>query len=277
VQFYVGRIADGASHLRAALGMTPSVVRETGRAFVVTEHSMRYRRELCTGDLLRVEAGVLELAEKTMAVCYRLWNAATQEIAAISRSVVVSVDLKARHSSPWTEDARQRAELLRVDLEDAFPPYELPELDGLETADLAGDLARGWIETYRGTANAWECDHLGHWNARFYLDRFAQAAFHLHSALGMPPEWMRQNARGTAALMQHVRYRRELMSGDTMTVLSKPITVTDKTIRYYNKLYNTATGALSATLDALDIATDRAARKATQLPDEVRQAALRLL
>jgi acyl-CoA thioester hydrolase len=270
VQFYVGRIADGASHLRAALGMTPSVVRETGRAFVVTEHSMRYRRELRGGDLLRVEAGVLELAEKTMAVCYRLWNAATEEVAAISRSVVISVDLKARRSAPWAEDTRQRAETLRVDLEDAFPPYELPEVDGIETADLAGDRERGWIETYRGTANAWECDHLGHWNARFYLDRFAQAAFHLHSTLGMPPEWMRQNARGTAALMQHIRYRRELMSGDTMTVLSKPIAVTDRTIRHYNKLYNTATGALSATVDVLDIAIDRAARKAIALPTEVR-------
>jgi acyl-CoA thioester hydrolase len=67
VQFYIGRIADGASHLRAALGLTPSVVRDTGRAFLVTEHSVRYRRELMAGDLIRVEAGVLELAEKTMA------------------------------------------------------------------------------------------------------------------------------------------------------------------------------------------------------------------
>jgi acyl-CoA thioester hydrolase len=270
VQFYIGRIADGASHLRAALGLTPSVVRETGRAFLVTEHSLRYRRELMAGDLIRVEAGVLELAEKTMAVCYRIWNAAAQEIAAISRSVVLSVDLKARRSAPWAADTRAQAELLRVDLEDGFPDYELPAVDGLETADLAGDLARGWIETFRGTANAWECDHLGHWNARFYLDRFAQAAFHLHSALGMPPAWMRAHARGTAALMQHVRYRRELMGGDTMTVLSKPVAVTERTIRYYNKLYNTASGALSATLDVLDIAVDRTARKATALPAQVR-------
>lgn len=272
VQFYVGRIADGASHLRAALGLTPSVVRDTGQAFVVAEHSVRYRRELHAGDVLRVEAGILEVGEKTLAICYRLWNAETEEVAAISRSVVLSVNLKARRAGPWADDTRAKAEARRVTVStDELSPYEPPaNLATLDNADMNADLAAGWIETYRGAANAWECDHLGHFNAKFYVDRFAQAAFHLHSVLGMPPLWMRDQGRGTAALMEHIRYRRELMAGDVMAVLSKPIAVTDKTIRYYNKLYNTASGALSSTMDVLDIGIDRVARKATSLPADVR-------
>jgi len=279
VQFYVGRIADGASHLRAALGMPPSVVGDTGRAFVVLEHCIEYRRELRAGAVVWVESGVLELAEKTATVCYRLWNAETAELAAISRSVIVSVDLKARRSAPWTEATRTRAEALRVTVDAAeLPRYTPPEdVERLDRADMARDLAEGWLETHRGAANAWECDHLGHWNARFYVDRFAQGAFHLHSALGMPPDWMRRSRRGTAALMQHIRYRRELMAGDTMVLLSKPIAVTEKTVRYYNKLYNAATGALSATMDVLDVGLDRTARRSAALPPEVRAKAEAML
>ena len=278
-QFYVGRIVDGASHLRAALGMSPEVVRETGRAFVVLEHSMRYRRELHAGGVLRVEAGVLGMDEKTMTVCYRLWNMETAEVAAISRSVVLSVDLKARRAAPWTEDAHRRGVTLTVTVPDGeLAPYVPPaETERLERADMAADLREGWVETFRGVANAWECDHLGHFNARFYVDRFVQAALQLNTLIGMPAQWMRDQGRGTAALVQHIRYRRELRSGDIMAVLSKPIAVTEKTVRSYNKLYNTETGALSATVDLLDIALDRTARKATALPPDVRAKAEAML
>lgn len=278
-QFYVGRIADGASHLRAAMGMSPEVVRETGRAFVVTEHSMRYRRELHAGGVLRVEAGVLGMDEKTMAVCYRLWNMETEEVAAISRSVVLSVDLKARRAAPWSADALARGAALKVSVpESELAPYVPPaNLEQLERADMAADMREGWVETFRGVANAWECDHLGHFNARFYVDRFVQAALQLNTLIGMPAQWMRDQGRGTAALVQHIRYRRELRSGDIMAVLSRPIAVTEKTVRSYNKVYNVETGALSASMDLLDIGLDRVARKAAALPPEVRAKAEAML
>src|SRR5262249_33439388 len=97
------------------------------------------------------------------------------------------------------------------------------------------DLGTGWTPTCRGAANAWECDHLGHWNARYYVDRFAQ---------GVPP-------RDGIATMQHIRYRRELNAGDPFVVLAKSIETQEATIRTYHKLYATHSGVLSATLDVI--------------------------
>ena len=41
------------------------------------------------------------------------------------------------------------------------------------------------IEVWRGNANAWECDELGHMNVKFYLDKAMQAVANLASTAGL--------------------------------------------------------------------------------------------
>ena len=63
------------------------------------------------------------------------------------------------------------------------------------------------IEIWRGSANAWETDHLGHLNTRFYLAKVEQALPALLVAIGLPP---------SAPLMitaQHMRFHKEVRPG----------------------------------------------------------------
>ena len=49
------------------------------------------------------------------------------------------------------------------------------------------DAMSGLRDVSRGTANAWECDHLGHMNTRFYLARVEEGLATLGALLGVPP------------------------------------------------------------------------------------------
>jgi acyl-CoA thioester hydrolase len=56
------------------------------------------------------------------------------------------------------------------------------------------------IEVWRGTANAWQCDHLGHMNTRFYLEIVEEGM----AALGFAQAIVRA---------QHMRFHREARAG----------------------------------------------------------------
>lgn len=44
------------------------------------------------------------------------------------------------------------------------------------TPERAGGGVPGWLETYRGVVNPWECDVVQHFTIAYYFDRFADAA-----------------------------------------------------------------------------------------------------
>ena len=65
------------------------------------------------------------------------------------------------------------------------------------------------IEVWRGCANAWECDHVGHFNTRFYLARVEQALAGLARQLSLAHV---NDVAGTHQLFvkaQHMRFIRE--------------------------------------------------------------------
>ena len=43
------------------------------------------------------------------------------------------------------------------------------------TQRLLPDMTGAAVEVWRGCANAWECDHVGHLNTRYYVARIEQA------------------------------------------------------------------------------------------------------
>ena len=73
------------------------------------------------------------------------------------------------------------------------------------------------LETHRSFVNTWECDENAHLNVQFYLKRFDEAA-HFFDALS-------GGAGHDAPLpvSRHVRYRAELLSGQTTRVRSAVI------------------------------------------------------
>ena len=75
------------------------------------------------------------------------------------------------------------------------------------------------IELWRGNANAWECDELGHMNVRFYLAKAMEAVANLSDRVGLIGAF-REDA--TATLIPdglHIRFLAEARPGAPLVIL----------------------------------------------------------
>jgi acyl-CoA thioester hydrolase len=130
--------------------------------------------------------------------------------------------------------------------------------------------------SYRGTVYPWHCDHMGHMNVMFYVGKFDEATWHLFAALGLTPEFLRQNNRGMAAVEQTLTYRKELRAGDIVSICSRVVEIKDKALRFEHVMQKDDTGVAATTiLTALHL--DTAARKACSFPAVTRERAKALI
>ncbi|HEY6864292.1 MAG TPA: thioesterase family protein [Burkholderiales bacterium] len=109
VMWYVGKFDEATWNLFAALGMTPAMLREQGRAMAAVQQNISYRRELLAGDTVAVRSGILEVRDKVVRFVHEMRNAASGEIAAVCELTGVQIDAKSRKSSPFAADVLARA------------------------------------------------------------------------------------------------------------------------------------------------------------------------
>ena len=132
----------------------------------------------------------------------------------------------------------------------------------------------GWLETYRGVVNPWECDMVEHLTVAYYFDRFSDAILAILEELGMGPSYMRSEGLGCATVACDVRYLRELAVGDVLHIESGVIEVDEKRVRIGHKVFDSATGDLVTTMEQLLVHFNLAQRKSTPIAAE-RQAEIR--
>ena len=96
-------------------------------------------------------------------------------------------------------------------------------------------------ETLFSFVNRWECDENDHLNVQFYFSRFEEAdrQFQLISGLS--------EALVGARRVRHVRYHKELRTGDLVTVRSAIAFDGPHMLSVVHEMYNTTSGALAAT------------------------------
>ena len=114
-------------------------------------------------------------------------------------------------------------------------------------------------ELWRGAANAWECDHYGHLNTRFYLGKVEQALPALLAAAG---------GERRAIATQHLRFHKEVRAGT-------PLHATGRVLRWKADggellvtLVHSHGGEAAATCR---IAFGNPARVASEVPDNARE------
>ena len=74
-----------------------------------------------------------------------------------------------------------------------------------------------------------------------------EATWQLFAAVGLTPAWLRAHDRGMAAVEQHLRYLRELMPGDVVSVRTRVLEVKDKSLRFEHAMRHDVDGAPVAT------------------------------
>jgi acyl-CoA thioester hydrolase len=129
----------------------------------------------------------------------------------------------------------------------------------------------GGLLTYKGTVYPWHCDQMGHMNVMWYVGKFDEATWHLFHALGLTPQFLRDNKRGMVAVEQTVKYRRELLAGDLVTVHSTVLEVKDRSIRFAHEMRKVETDEIAATTTLTGVHLDTVTRRACALPDVVKE------
>jgi acyl-CoA thioester hydrolase len=114
VMWYVGKFDEATWNLFAAIGMTPAMLRENGRAMAAVQQNIGYRRELYAGDVVAVRSGILEVRDKVVRFVHEMRNGASGEIAAVCELTGVQIDARSRKSCPLPADVLARARGMAV-------------------------------------------------------------------------------------------------------------------------------------------------------------------
>jgi acyl-CoA thioester hydrolase len=123
--------------------------------------------------------------------------------------------------------------------------------------------------TYRGTVQAWHCDHMGHMNVMWYVGKFDEATWTMFELIGVTGAYMREQKRGMAAVQQNITYSRELMAGDTLTVRTRLLEIRERVIRFEHVMHIGGTDEIAARCEITGVHLDRVTRKATPFPADI--------
>lgn len=130
-----------------------------------------------------------------------------------------------------------------------------------------------WIETYRGTAHAWEIDNVGHFTVAFYFDRLTDATLNLLRTLGLGADHVRREGRAGLTVDLYVRFQHELRVGDVMHFTSGVIGVESDGLTIGHKMFDSATDALCTTFEQRVVYAALPGRDPLPLPDATRRVA----
>jgi acyl-CoA thioester hydrolase len=269
VQFYTGKASEGMGHLRAACGMTPSYIRADRQTMVAVSSLSRYVRELHAGEVLVIEAAIMGVGERSVDLVLDIMNAETGLLSCSFDLTCASFDLETRRAKPWPDDMRaQLNDMVAPRRDDPRPATT----GGAGIAEPAGGFAKPFVSS-RGSVMSWECDEFGHMSARFFMARAADAIGHVKERIGFSRSLTRELNWGSAALEYTIDYRREMIAGDIYTMRSGLIDVDRKTFRFGHVLSEDCSGEICATFDAIGCMFDLKARKAMEIPADLRDQA----
>ena len=117
VMWYVGKFDEATWHLLAAIGVTPSYMRERQRGMAAVQQNIAYKHELRAGELISIRSGVLEMRQQSIRFFHEMRNEETGEVAAVAVLTGVHMDTQARAACPFPEEiiARGRAMIVKYD------------------------------------------------------------------------------------------------------------------------------------------------------------------
>ena len=114
---------------------------------------------------------------------------------------------------------------------------------------------------WRGNANAWECDELGHLNVRFYLAKAMQAVERLSEMLGMQRAFGAETSATLIAREVHIRFFAEARPGAPLKIEGAIVEVGETSFTVALLMHHAAREEIAASfLITLDHATPREGR-----------------
>jgi acyl-CoA thioester hydrolase len=115
---------------------------------------------------------------------------------------------------------------------------------------------------------AW-IDYNGHLNMAYYNVLFDRAVDEAFELLGCGLEYLKTRRHSTFTAEVHVRYLRELHSGDPVRVTFQLLDYDQKRLHYFEELLHAEEGWVSATSENMSLHVDMTAKKTAPFPPDI--------
>jgi acyl-CoA thioester hydrolase len=112
-------------------------------------------------------------------------------------------------------------------------------------------------------------DYNGHLNMAYYNVLFDRAVDEALTLLGCGPDYVQARKHSCFTAEVHVRYLRELHSGDPVRVTFQLLDFDWKRMHYFEQLFHAEEGYVSATSENMALHVDMTAKKTAVFPPEV--------
>jgi acyl-CoA thioester hydrolase len=105
-------------------------------------------------------------------------------------------------------------------------------------------------------------DVMGHMNVMYYTQIFDRSTRSFFGSFGLTVDYVRATNMGSFALEQHIRYLAEVREGDHVTVYTRALGRSRKTIHFMHFMVRDADGVLAATSEMLGAHANLTERRA---------------
>ncbi len=112
-------------------------------------------------------------------------------------------------------------------------------------------------------------DRMGHMNVRYYMAVFDTATWHMFTDFGLDEAYFSTTENGVFTLKQFIQYLAEVRPGETVSVYTRILGLTEKRIHLMHFMANQDTNGLAAVIESLITHANLKVRKAAPLPPEI--------
>ncbi len=130
------------------------------------------------------------------------------------------------------------------------------------------------ITCYKGMAQPWFCDVMGHMNIRHYMAMFDESSYQLlYQVFGWTGNPENSSGQGWSDVKHVIEYQAELRAGDLVEVRGCITKVGTKSIGIRYEMLNSVKNEIAATLDCVCVLIDLESRKGVALSEQQRELA----
>lgn len=256
IAFYGERFVDAAASLLFRLAPT--------RHFRTVSLLVRYRHELRAGAAIAIRSAVLGIGdgakrERQVRIGHEL-TAGESAVATEAEHVLAPRDAKMRSGLKTVLEAATAAWAA-----EPFAPVKLP-------------TAYGVLPSLRDRVKSWEIDETGRLSLIGHVRRFSTAVTHLMNAVGMSADYIARERRGFATFESRLALAPwQPGAGAELAATSGFLTVGRSSVAMVHDLIEVKGGDRIARLYLAGVHFDLDRRRATPMPEAMRQKAATLL
>lgn len=281
VRFYMLRVETANWALMTDLGLGRDALRARGWVLARVDSYCKYNREQFPGATLAVRGGVLDAADDGLKLFYEVRNPAQDAHAATFIIEFALLDRATRARLPLPDAVLQRAETERTPLPDYGAPRSLrlePLRMDVSFDEIAARVGEGGSSMMGARmereVEPEQCDAHGFLRPGEDLMYGPKERARMLEAGKVPGPTVNLSANGHRFGWAWMETRAMVFEtprvGDVLRSIGADVAIGRKTRQSRRWIFNVATGRLVAADDLLGIALDLDARRAIDIPPEVR-------